>query len=184
VYQERFAKAHGPLRPVVERVLRAFLTCGLVERGFARAWCGTCRFLGYYTHRVGISGHRLLAIDATTVPFKTRGTKTATLQGEEFIRRFLLHVLPRGFVKIRHYGLLAAKAQDKRELVRSVLPPETAQADASDEAAVDRPLTEPAPVTSTSLIEFARLCPSCGRSILVRRPLQERPPPNTVAGLP
>ena len=43
MYQERFAKAHGPLRPVVERVLRAFLTCGLVERGFARAWCGTCR---------------------------------------------------------------------------------------------------------------------------------------------
>ena len=36
VYQERFAKVHGPLRPVVERVLRAFLTCGLVERGFAR----------------------------------------------------------------------------------------------------------------------------------------------------
>ena len=43
MYEKRFAKAHGPLRPVVERVLRAFLTCGLVDRGFARAWCGTCR---------------------------------------------------------------------------------------------------------------------------------------------
>ena len=43
VYEERFAKAHGPLRPVVERVLRGFLTCGLVEHGFARLWCGTCR---------------------------------------------------------------------------------------------------------------------------------------------
>jgi len=43
VYPERFAKQHGPLRPVVERVLRGFLTCGLVEHGFARLWCGTCR---------------------------------------------------------------------------------------------------------------------------------------------
>jgi hypothetical protein len=42
-YPARFAKAHGPLRSVVERVLRAFLTCGLVEHGFARLWCGTCR---------------------------------------------------------------------------------------------------------------------------------------------
>jgi len=43
VYEERFAKTHGPQRPVVERVLRAFLTCGLIERDFARAWCGTYR---------------------------------------------------------------------------------------------------------------------------------------------
>jgi hypothetical protein len=43
VYPERFAKAHGPLRPVVERVLRAFMRGGLVEHGFARLWCGTLR---------------------------------------------------------------------------------------------------------------------------------------------
>jgi hypothetical protein len=43
VYPERFAKEHGPLRPVVERVLRAFIECGDVRRGFARAWCSTCR---------------------------------------------------------------------------------------------------------------------------------------------
>jgi hypothetical protein len=43
VYPERFAKVHGPLRPVVERVLRGFMRCGLVEHGFARLWCGTCR---------------------------------------------------------------------------------------------------------------------------------------------
>ena len=41
MYPERFAKQHGSLRPVVERVLRGFLTCGLVEHGFARAWCET-----------------------------------------------------------------------------------------------------------------------------------------------
>jgi hypothetical protein len=43
VYPERFAKMHGPLRPVVERVLRGFMRCGLVEHGFARLWCPTCR---------------------------------------------------------------------------------------------------------------------------------------------
>jgi hypothetical protein len=43
VYPARSAKAHGPLRPVVERVRRGFMRCGLVEHGFARLWCGTCR---------------------------------------------------------------------------------------------------------------------------------------------
>ena len=43
MYPERFAKRHGALRPVVERVLRGFLQCGDVSRGFARAWCETCR---------------------------------------------------------------------------------------------------------------------------------------------
>jgi hypothetical protein len=43
VWPQRFARTHGPLRPVVERVMRQFLTCGLAERGFARAWCSTCR---------------------------------------------------------------------------------------------------------------------------------------------
>jgi Putative transposase/Transposase zinc-binding domain len=141
-------------------------------------------YLGYYTHRVGISGHRLLAIDADSVRFKTRDTKVATLKGEEFVRRFLLHVLPRGFVKIRHYGLLAAKAQHKRELVRDVLPAEAVDAArAQAQGAVDRPLSEPTPVTSLALIELARLCPSCGQSPLVPRALHERPPPGDLARL-
>jgi hypothetical protein len=136
-------------------------------------------YLGYYTHRVGISGHRLLSIDATAVRFRTRGTKTATLPGQEFVRRFLLHVLPRGFVKIRHYGLLAAKAQDKRKLVRDALLVDAAQDVPHGELGSRTELTPPSPVTSMSLIEHARLCPSCGRPSLVRRPLHERPPPHT-----
>jgi hypothetical protein len=43
VWPERFERTHGPLRPVVERVLREFLTCGLAEHGFARAYCEKCR---------------------------------------------------------------------------------------------------------------------------------------------
>jgi predicted Zn-ribbon and HTH transcriptional regulator len=66
------------------------------------------RYLGRYTHRVGISNYRLQAIDDSGVRFSTKDGKSVTLTHEEFIRRFLLHVLPNGFVKIRHYGLFAA----------------------------------------------------------------------------
>jgi hypothetical protein len=65
-------------------------------------------YLGRYTHRVGISNHRLLSLTEQGVHFATKQGKTATLMPDEFLRRFVLHVLPPGFVKIRHYGLFAA----------------------------------------------------------------------------
>lgn len=64
-------------------------------------------YLGRYTHRTGISNQRLLSMDDEAVRFRTRGDHVATMAPQEFIRRFLLHVLPKGFVKIRHFGLLA-----------------------------------------------------------------------------
>jgi hypothetical protein len=65
------------------------------------------QYLGRYTHRVGLSDHRLLSVTDEAVTFRTRGQETATLHPHEFLRRFLQHVLPPGFVKLRHYGLLA-----------------------------------------------------------------------------
>ena len=65
------------------------------------------RYLGRYTHRVAIGNSRLVSVDDHAVVFRTRGQDTATLDPVEFIRRFLDHRLPRGFVKIRHGGLLA-----------------------------------------------------------------------------
>src|SRR5882672_5531301 len=65
------------------------------------------RYLGRYTHRVAISNARLISVDDRAVVFRTRGQDTATLDPVDFIRRFLDHRLPRGFVKIRHGGLLA-----------------------------------------------------------------------------
>ncbi len=70
-------------------------------------------YLGRYTHRVAISNHRLLDIDNGRVSFHWKDyrdhdrQKTMTLEADEFIRRFLLHVLPDGFQRIRHYGFLA-----------------------------------------------------------------------------
>ena len=72
-------------------------------------------YLSRYTHRVAISNSRLIACDADNVTFKWKDyrangryrQKTMTLTTGEFIRRFLSHVLPKGFHRIRHYGLLA-----------------------------------------------------------------------------
>jgi len=71
------------------------------------------RYLGAYTHRVAISNHRLVALSDSNVTFRWRDSahgnkkKLMTLPVDEFLRRFLLHVLPRGFVRIRNFGFLA-----------------------------------------------------------------------------
>jgi hypothetical protein len=65
------------------------------------------QYLGRYTHRVGLSNHRLISATDDAVTFRTRGDQTASLHPVEFLRRFLQHVLPHRFVKIRHFGLLA-----------------------------------------------------------------------------
>ena len=107
-------------------------------------------YLSRYTHRVAISNSRLLAMDERGVTFhwkdyrakdgakgKTRH-KAMTLSPQEFMRRFLLHVLPGGFHRIRHYGLLAnSNRRDNLALARQLLqvtspPPEAAADDGSD----------------------------------------------------
>jgi len=70
------------------------------------------RYLGRYTHRVAISNSRLLAVTDSEVTFATKGGKRASLHPVEFLRRFIQHVLPDGFHKIRHFGLYASAAVD------------------------------------------------------------------------
>ncbi len=90
------------------------------------------KYLARYTHRVAISNQRLLSLQDGRVTFRykdyaaERRSKTMTLTGEEFLRRFVQHVLPRGFLKIRHYGLLAARGRnDRLALCRRLLLPAT-----------------------------------------------------------
>ena len=77
-------------------------------------------YLGRYTHRVAISNNRILNVRNGQVTFKWRDyadgrkEKIMTLSAMEFIRRFLLHVLPKGFMKIRHYGLLGNRNKTKK----------------------------------------------------------------------
>ena len=76
------------------------------------------KYLARYTHRVAISDRRILSLDDKGVTFRYRdnakgGQKSMTLDGVEFLRRFLLQVLPTGFVRIRYYGLLANRHRER-----------------------------------------------------------------------
>jgi Putative transposase len=77
-------------------------------------------YVGRYTHRVAISNNRLLDIEEGKVTFRYKDyrhdakQKTMTLEAEEFIRRFLLHVLPEGFQRIRYYGLLGNRYREQK----------------------------------------------------------------------
>ena len=112
------------------------------------------RYLARYTHRVAIANGRLVEMNARQVTFRWRDSadgnqqKLITLDAVEFIRRYLLHVLPQGFVKIRHFGFLANRNRRKALLLcRSLLP--------SPAAAPPDSLTE----TRRHAVE--RRCPSC-----------------------
>jgi predicted RNA-binding Zn-ribbon protein involved in translation (DUF1610 family) len=86
------------------------------------------RYLGRYTHRVAISNHRLLSFDGERVTFRWKDyahgsqTRQMTLAATEFLRRFFLHVLPKGFVRIRHFGFLGNRFRAARvKLCRQLL---------------------------------------------------------------
>lgn len=121
-------------------------------------------YVGRYTHRIAISNSRLLSIDGGKVRFRWKDYRhgrhhgTMTLAADEFIRRFLIHVLPDGFQRIRYYGFLCNRQrQDKLALCRHLLGmPQTNQASALPLAADYRDLYER--LTGTSLTQ----CPVCG----------------------
>jgi len=117
------------------------------------------RYLGLYTHRVGISNYRLLAHDNGRVTFATKNGATTTVDGVEFVRRFLQHVLPKRFVKIRHYGLHApANVNTKLDIARQLLQgDEPAEAPGSWQDLLER-LTGGDP----------RVCPKCQVGTLIR----------------
>jgi Putative transposase/Transposase zinc-binding domain len=121
-------------------------------------------YLARYTHRVAISNSRLIAADATSVTFKVKDYRvegpgrytTMTLGTHEFIRRFLIHVLPKGFHRIRHYGLLVGGARDQRlAQARELLQVASTTTDPEDEAAA----------ATTSVL--ATPCPCCGGRMIV-----------------
>ena len=124
------------------------------------------RYLSRYTHRVAISNRRLVAADGAGVAFRWKDYrangmerwKTMRLHPHEFIRRFLLHVLPKGFHRIRHYGLLAcanrAESIATARALLSVAPP------AADPQ-------EPPEVTPDTPRVLRCPCPHCGARMIV-----------------
>lgn len=130
-------------------------------------------YLGRYTHRVAISNHRLVSLEEGQVTFTYRDRrdgdrrKTMRLPAEEFIGRFLKHVLPKGFMRIRHYGLLANRAKQQRlAACRALL-------DAEAPAPAERKTWAEWLLAWTG--EDPARCPVCGRFELVSEELR-RPP--------
>ncbi len=124
------------------------------------------KYLARYTHRVAISNSRLIDFEDGFVRFRykdyARGKKKRVmrLSASEFVRRFLLHVLPRGFVRIRHYGILSNRHRHEelklcRELLRDAAPAEANPGD-----------TEKLP-ESAVLVTPTRVCPKCGAGRLI-----------------
>jgi hypothetical protein len=129
------------------------------------------RYLGRYTHRVAISNARILSATSQAVRFRTRGDESASLGPLVFLRRFLQHVLPHGFVKIRHYGLLASgNVTTRLERARTLLggSPTTLVDEESDEGDPDEPW--PALLVAVAGIDVF-LCSSCGERAVRRLPL-------------
>lgn len=134
-------------------------------------------YLSRYTHRVAISNSRLLRFDETGVTFRYKDYRRSggdrqqvmTLVADEFIRRFMLHVLPRGFHRIRHYGLLASGTRrtslERARQLLAVAPPKP------DDAPLERADAQPP-------------CPCCGGRMVIieifERRYQPRAPPSLV----
>jgi hypothetical protein len=126
------------------------------------------RYLGRYTHRVAISNHRLVALDHDRVTFRwndrarNKPKRLMTLDVQEFLRRFLLHVLPSGLMRIRHYGLLANPTRREhlarcRQLIDDIRE-NTAESDPSTSHEQ----------SARPLADNSTLCPRCHIGHLVR----------------
>ena len=133
------------------------------KRPFSDASC-VVRYLGRYTHRVAISDDRVVGVEGGRVSFRYRDSrdgdrvKTCTLAGEEFVRRFCTHVLPEGFRRLRHYGVLASRGKLGRlDACRAMTgTPPAARREVPPEETVARMIGRP-PGT----------CARCGRALVV-----------------
>ena len=142
---------------------------GCKNEGKPNIGLGFCvlKYLARYTHGVAISNRRLVALHDGQVSFRYkdyaahRQSKILTLQTPEFIRRFLLHTLPRGFVRLRYYGFLANRQRNEQlEHCRRLLGVEQEPTPVATEKALlaEEPLAPQ---------ELCRKCPACQRGKLI-----------------
>ena len=136
-------------------------------------------YLSRYTHRVAISNSRLISADANIVAFRWKDyrikngdrQRVMRLETGEFIRRFLIHVLPDGFHRIRHYGFLAsAKRKANIAAIRVMI-------------GADAQPREPEAVEASAPLTLRQLCPDCGGQMRIietfrrgKRPTTRAPP--------
>ena len=121
-------KFHG----TAEKYQNSYRFKELLDKCYEKNWVTYCKetfngaqsvinYLGKYTHRIAISNQRIKSMKDTTVTYAVKDYKNEgcwkekTISGEEFIRRFLMHVPPKQFVRIRHYGLLSCRNKRKKD---------------------------------------------------------------------
>ena len=128
-------------------------------------------YLARYTHKAAISNSRIMHVDENNVRFhwkdyRDNQQKMMTLNGVEFIRRYLLHVLPKGFMRIRHFGFLANRCRrDKLACIRDTI----VESEKKWES-VQTKVKMPDPQTEISLKSQAECqCPKCRRGVLLMR---------------
>jgi hypothetical protein len=178
---------HGDLRPLAERKTFAAWLRPLFRKDWVvyskRPFGGpeyVLQYLGRYTHRVAISNHRLVSFADGQVTFRWRDSahnneqRLMTLSVDEFLRRFLLHLLPQGFVRIRHFGFLANRCRAiSLPLCFQLLP------------STSGPQTEQEPTIANGPHDLWR-CPKCrGPMVVIERltpaEMQLRSPPLPVS---
>lgn len=176
VAQLRAAFAKGELRfqGALQHLLDPAGFAACLDRAMAMRWVvyskppfggpvQVLKYLARYTHRTAIGNHRILDVKADGVTFRWRDRaqgnrrRTMRLSGVEFLQRFLQHVLPRGFTRLRHYGLLANRKRS------------TKLAACRLQLSAPIPLSTPAPVAPFELP--SERCPACHSGRLVHRPL-------------
>ena len=168
---------HGGLERLVDPVKWNIFLSSL----YTKEWFVYCKapfkdaacvvnYLGRYTHRVAIANSRILSVDGGRVTFKWKDYKdnskwkVMTISAEEFIRRFLMHILPYRFMKIRHYGFLGNRGKMKRLKICKSL--------------TGTPILPKLELTTAQLIQKLtgidpNLCPACGSDKLKRFPVAD-----------
>lgn len=160
----------------------------LLSSLYSKEWIAYCKpsfrdaacvveYLGRYTHRVAISNKRIISIENNNVTFKWRDykdkskCKLMSISAEEFIRRFLIHILPNGFMKIRHYGFLGNRNKSTKLKICKQL--------------TNTPILDREKISTLQLIEQivgrnVSKCPKCGSNKLIRRTYLSKSPPTSV----
>jgi hypothetical protein len=169
-FRDALRKA-GLLKQVPKQIWRQqwVVHCKAVGDGHA-----VLKYLAPYVYRVAISNRRLVRLDdngdLSTAqvtfqyrPSESRQYRECTLSVEAFLQRFLQHVLPKGFVKIRYYGFLGSANRKQLQALRQELPQTLPKEDPAREADPDQPTTQENPKT--------RQCPQCGQAMTLQRTL-------------
>jgi len=182
-YKDGDLKFEGEIKPLGTK--QAFQQ--LLDKLYDMKWVTYCKkpfggaeqvleYLGRYTHRVAISNSRIVKLEDAKVTFRWRDyrdgnkTKLMTLDVFEFIRRFLLHILPKGFFKIRYYGILASR-NSKTKLARCK---EILDVDSSQEQDTTRSKSWEDLLFELTGID-PRICPECKKGRMICKDIIPRP---------